>query len=475
MKVLLRSTNEVIDVEDDGFNEELHLRIKEKAKTVGELTPEEFTSGIGQALGSALRDGLKELGVGKVGEGEEGKTRGIVGKAEEKVIDISPRFDTTTRGAAMLAARTVPGWEGRYAGLSLEEAEVRSPEGDVHTWRVMRALATGDVSTLNDIKSHEAKRFGDVDPSVLRAMGIDRATMGTSTAGVLDAAIGGAMVPDPLADLIIIKRDRRERLASRAMRITSEAETITIPKENGVGVVTAVNENAAITETDSTFVEQTFQKRKVGRLARSSKELLESISGAFSLSTILSNQAARKFAVFFDQQGAQDGNATPPNHTNALALAGIATVSGTGGSASRAKILKLLLALPTEWREGTSLTFMGNSTITEIVANLEDGNGRPIYQGTDQPTRPFSDVGNAVAILEGVPYVELPFTEDDLFVGVLDEGFLVLDGGGMKVETTDVGAGAFASDQLVWKFTERRDSGVVDTAAFRVTDVDLTA
>ncbi|KKM00604.1 hypothetical protein LCGC14_1802770 [marine sediment metagenome] len=466
---------EIFLIKEGDFDEDLHIRVEDKkdkkddkkkkrtdAATVGDMLPEDLASSIGESVGTAFRGALKALGIGESDPGKKGKGRIVGPKEDDEPV---PRYSERVV-AYGVAARCIPGWEQQYKRLSKEEREVRTPEGDVKTWMWMRAIVDKDMATLKHLAEHDKKRFADLDqndPFI-------RATMGTTS-----AAVGGSLVPSPLADLIILKRDARERLFPRAMQLTSEAETLTIPGENVVGAVAGVVENVAIGETDSTIQQTVLTKKKVGRLARSSRELLESLSGAFSLSTILSNQAARKFGVYFDLQGSEDGDGTGTNHTNGLLNATIATVATVTGAISRTKILLLLLALPTAWREGTALTFMGNSDVTGFIAGLEDTTGRPLYMNQNAPTRPFSDAGNAIAILEGVPFIELPFALDFLYIGALQEGFAVLSGGGMRVEVTDVGAGAFAADQVVWKFVERRDSAVVEVAAFRKSIGALTA
>lgn len=469
IEVFVRATGVIAMIDEGDFDEALHAKVVRDApkkkddddkglvRTIGDLTPEEFAKGIGSATVEAMRGVLKELGVGEADLDADGKPRRIVSDSSRNADEPVNRWDDTTIAYGR-AGRAIPGFEAQYKKLPEAERAIRSPEGDVYSMRVMTAIAMKDPSLLNELKSHELKRFGDLDqndPFI-------RATMGTTS-----TAVGGALVPSPLADLIILKRDARERLLPRSMQLTTEAETLTVPNEATVGAVAGTAENATIGQTDSTLGDTVLTKKKVARIAKSSKELLGSISGAFSLSNILSNQAARKMAVYFDLQGAQNGDGTGTNHTNSIVNATITTVAAVTGALTRAKIIQLLHGLPTEWRDGTQLTFMGNSALTTIIANLVDSNGRPFYLPTDVATRPMSDVGNATNIVEGIPYIELPFTANLLWIAVLNEGFAVLNGGGMRIDMTDVGAGTFENDQVAWKFVERRDSAVVNTDAFR--------
>lgn len=475
IQVMVRATDKLCMIAEKDFDEALHIRVSEEddeeeddeeedddpEERDGQLTAAAISKAVGTAVGRAL----SAAGVGK--KDKNGKR--MVPGADDEPEEVE-RFSERTRmyGTAL---RCVPGFEARYARLPEDERCIRTPEGDVETWRwfnAVRAHQSGDESgmaVLKELADHDKKRRAELDGKdpFIRQLGTDT------------TAIGGALVPTPLANLIILKRDKKERLLPRAMRYTSDAETLTIPSEDTVGAVAGKLENVAIGETDSTFADLVLSKQKVGRIVRTANELLESISSAFSLSTILANQAARKIAVFMDDQGAQTGEGTRPNHKLAIAQATIATVATVTGALTRAKIVTLILALGTEWRDGVLLHLMGNANITAFISQLEDTTGRPLYSPQDAPTIPFSDVGAAVNVVEGLPYVELPFTADTLFVGALGEGFAVLEGGGIRVAVTQEGNGTFEKDQTAWRFTERRDSGVQNLDAFKKSIGAMTA
>jgi HK97 family phage major capsid protein len=79
-----------------------------------------------------------------------------------------------------------------------------------------------------------------------------------------------------------------------------------------------------------------------------------------------------------------------------------------------------------------------------------------------------------VNIIEGIPLIEVPFTTAVLMLGMLGEGFAVLDDAGIRVESTTEGEDAFKQDQVVWKFVERRDSAVVHSQAFVKSNAAMT-
>jgi len=465
IKVILRSDGSEVEIDHTELDDKLHRAVgAETPKRVADMTSEEFADVQARATAAALAgvlDGLQRTGEGGDHVDRSRLSAGGAGgdtNTRDKGVDI-PMYtrDNVSYGSAL---RAIPGWEAQYRTLPESERAIRTPEGDVNTWRHMKALVEKDSATLLTIR--------DADPILRLLKGKHRDNEYVARAlGGATAAAGGSMVPTPLSDLIVLKRDARERIAPRAMSLTSTALTLTIVQENAVGAVTGTAENADLTETDSTFSEIILSKKKAGRLVRSSKELLDDISAAFSLSTILSNQAARKLSVYMEAQSAQTGDGTGVNHKLAIAQATIATVAGVTGALTRPMLVDMQLALPSEYRDGGGLTWMGNAAVTAILAKLVDGNNRPLYSPADAAVTTLNDAAGAANVVEGYPYIELPITADNIYIGLLSEGFAVIKDGGIRVEVTTEADDVFKKDQVQWKFVERRDSGVINTAAFR--------
>lgn len=435
-----RSDGASIQIDESAFDAQLHERVEQQRRTVGDMSPEEFGGIIASAFTTSAREALTQLGV------------------------TQPRREQLATPAVPYgsALRARPAWENQYRTLPAWEREVRTPESDVEVWRFLRGIAHRDHAAVREVLARDP---AFKDPVLARALAEDT------------AAAGGALVPSPLANIIVAKRDKRERIAPRAMRLMTDADTLTVPAEATVGAVGGVAENAAIGETDSTFAEVTLRKKKAGRLVRSSRELLEDVSGAFSLVTILSNQASRKLAVYMDTQAAT-GNGTGTQHTDGLANNGsIGAITGTSGALTRAKVITLYNGLPSEWREGGGAVWMANSNVIGFLARLTDASDRPIYDLQNAAARPVADTlgTNVVNMVEGLPLIEVPFSTDILMLGLLEEGFGVLLDSGIRVEATTEGESAFSQDQVVWKFVERRDSAVLIADAFKKSDGAILA
>jgi len=440
------SDGAVIEIYESDFDESKHERIP---SSVGDMTPEGFAAMQAEATGSAIRQILEALGVGKpVGKPATGTPRDPNGDDDDG-DDQDP--EARAYGEAV---RAIPAWERQYRRLPGDERAVRSPEGDVRTWRFLKAHMERDFATMRQVIAE--------DEGIQRIVRAQRA-LGTG------GASAGDLLPTPLSDLITLKRDKIERIQPRALTVTSVSQTLDMPREDTVGAVAGVAENADIGETDSTFTELNLSKKKVGRLVRTSKELLADVSGAFSLATILSNQAARKLAVYHDLQEAEDGDGVGTNYTESLIEASISTVTATG-ALDRDLILTVLYGLPDEYRDSPGVVWMANAAMVEIIGKLEDANGRPLYSTANAPAVPVGDVNapaGVVNVVEGKPLIQVPFATNILMIGLLSEGFTVLMDGGIRVESTTEADDVFKKDQMMWKFVERRDCGVNNPEAFR--------
>lgn len=453
----------VVEIPDDQYDDAIHERSDDP--TVGGMESGALASMLGEAVAEGTRTVLEAAGLGKVNR------ETVAGRPSEDASqeDDSSRYHeySDESRSALEGMRATPAWEMQYSQLPEAERNVRTPEGDVLTHRHLTALYNRDTAGLRRVFDDYATHYGASREAYARA------ALGTG------AALGGKLVPVPLSDVIALKRDARERLAPRSMVVTSDGTTLRLPRENATISVAQIAEGAAITESNATFDEVILTKKKSAVISRSSKELMEDVSAAFSLTTILSNQFARKFAANFDAQGAQDGDGVGENHTDAIAEATITTTT-SAAAMTRKHIVDLVLGVPTAYRDGGGLVIMGNSAMTGFLSEVEDTTGRPLYGMGTAAAVPVSDSGpNVTGIVEGLPYVELPFTANLLYVGLLSEGFAVLKDSAISVEVSDQavvgGESTWERHQVAWKATERRDSAVVNAESFRKFSTAITS
>lgn len=446
IQVIERESEKTLHIDESAFDDDLHIRVSDaKPEDVGTITAD------------GLREQL-EVTFERFGE-KLGETLGNLSKPKRGRIQTENRtddgddeeYDEGTR-AAFGAGRTRAAAEAQYIRLPEAERAIRSYESDVmcHRW----LIATHE-------KDHEARR--EIERSPAFNGGQRGHTVGTD-------AEGGYLAPQPIANFIAMKRDAYERVAPNSISVTSVSTTLDIPLENAVGAVAAIAEAGTITPSDSTVAQLKLTKEKVGRIALISEELLMDQSASFSIVNLIGQQSGRKLGVFWDTASANAtaGGGVPSdkeiNNTNVSA-----TTFATAGTLTRAECVKALLAVPTAWRDGGGVVCMGNSTVTSFLSELEDANGRPIYDMASAAAIPVSDVGNATGNVEGVPYLEIPFDENRLLFGNLNEGFVVMRDGGLRINTSS--EYAFNSDQVAVRVLERRASGMLQEEAFSRTPV----
>jgi HK97 family phage major capsid protein len=447
IKVIERETEKTIQIEESDFDEALHIRIDTSERSESTLTVEGVTEQIEstvRAFGDQLTQSLQQF--------TKPQRESVVLTGDTQRDDrAGEQYDEGTR-AAFGSARTRARAERQYDRLSEEQRKYRSYENDVmsHQWL---------LAVVN--KDHEARRRIERSP----AFGGQRDhTVGTD-------AEGGYLAPQPLANFIAQMRDAFERIAPNSFQVTSVSQTLDIPTEATVGAVNPVTEGEAVTEANSTFGQLKLTKAKAGRLAKISWELLNDQSASFSVVDLIAQQTARKLAVAWDT-AAMD--ATPGFGVTAdrhLRGTGIdASPAWTDSAAiTRDEIVAALLEIPTPWRQTGNVVCYGTSLATQQLSKVDDDGGRPIYNMHDAAAIPVSDVGNAVGMVEGVPYLEVPSATHEMGFGNLREGFAVLMDGGLRIDTS--ADYAFNTDHITVRVLERRAMGYMQAEAFVKTPV----
>jgi len=107
----------------------------------------------------------------------------------------------------------------------------------------------------------------------------------------------------------------------------------------------------------------------------------------------------------------------------------------------------------------------GNLTIKEI-AQIEDLNGRPIFTPGMNEAGVISGGQGApgVGTIFGRPVLEVPASAGVMFLGDLNY-YGVLEHGQIRAEFSR--DEAFLTDELTWKWVQRRDGAVLQAEAFK--------
>jgi HK97 family phage major capsid protein len=449
IQVIERETQKLIDIEEAAYDKTLHARVTVEA----EAEPEGGDNL--DALRKDVLEGFKSLGAElkttlTAGAGERGRIEVRGPSPEDGETDL---YDETTI-RAMGGGQMRGECSRQYLKLPAAQREIRSHQGDVMSAEWIRANARKDMERVREIESSAGFHGGYSRADQITTPG----SPGT----------GDKLLPAPLANFIAVKRDSFERVQPNSMTVTSVSQTLDIPLELTTAPVEDIAEATAATEVATTYGELTLTKKKKGRLSLVSWELLVDQSASFSIVTMIGNETARKLAVAWDTEAA-DGSALGVGGTvDSSSLSGgspAASVTWTDpADPTRAEIVELLLAVPTAWRDGGGVVCMGNSVVTGYLSKVVDLNDRPIYGMADIAAIPTSDVGNANGLVEGVPYLEVPFGANIMMFGNLAAGHAVLMDGGIRLDTSS--DFAFNSDRVAVRVLERRSSGIMQAEAF---------
>jgi HK97 family phage major capsid protein len=192
-----------------------------------------------------------------------------------------------------------------------------------------------------------------------------------------------------------------------------------------------------------------------------SDEMLE--DSAFNLMDIYGRRCGEGIGVAEDTQ-ILTTNGVTPNLTEALA-GGVVT-SATTTVMIYEDLNTLFFALGKAYQP--NCTWLGGTLVATLLSNMLDTNGAPILRIPSQAPTPVTDATpQAIGTILGHPFYHVPATAGVLILGDL-RGYGILRKGGIVAKmSTDVG---FATDTVVFKFTERVDGRIIDDVAIKQTD-----
>jgi HK97 family phage major capsid protein len=250
-------------------------------------------------------------------------------------------------------------------------------------------------------------------------------------------------------------------IGPRARTFTSDATTLDVPREATFSAAAGVLEGGPITPADPTWASLTLTKKKSVVSTRSSREFIE--DNAFNAVGFLSEQSARTLALYNDAQDVADGDGVGANQTEALEAASITEVDAAVLALAYADVVDIYYAIESQYRRGA--VWMAASGVLKAMSNLLDGNNRPIFNPySGAPEMLSGGQGDpGIGTIFGRPVLEVPATAGVLLFGDLNF-YGVLDHGAIRAEVSE--HEAFLTDEVTWKWVQRRDGRVLQTAAF---------
>jgi HK97 family phage major capsid protein len=439
IEVILIATNERVTIKDTDFDESLHKRIDD---TVGGMNSGNFLERMGEIVGRAVGQALETAGAGQVD-----RTR----------VAAVPGDGTQNRGepdltSALAGAHCYPGWERQYDSLTERERRVRTPEGDLLSWMWARAYIGRDRQALMEVYREIHDKFGI--PGQRAAAPLTEGTDGG----------GGYLVPTPLSNTITTQLELMETIGPRAELYRTTAQTLKVPGEGASKMVaTGVLEEGTIPEDEPEFSQVTLTKQKATCATRSSIELIEDTP--FNLVSILSRQAAEALATYNDTEDAT-GNGTPPAFTDGLLNnSSIAEVDAAVGTPVYGDLTAIWYALKSPYR--AAAYWMADGLVISYLAGVVATDGRPLLGEPTGLVAPLTGGNGApgVGTIFGRPILEVQgWTTGNLMLGDLRR-YATLQDPTLRVAASD--QLLFLSDQIIWKFVQRRDGAVTQAEAFK--------
>ncbi len=381
-----------------------------------------------ETVEETVAERLKEAGVGKVDR-------------SNVAVNLDDGKGEGDKRLAGQAGRATPAFEALYRGLPEWEQKIRTPDVDHH-------IASWAVGVMRN----DHARMALAHDEIAKITGIRD----------LNVTSDSSLVPSPLANVIVEKKRKIQAIGPRSQIFVSESTTLEIPVEATFAAANGVAEGGTITPADPTWVTITLSKKKTIVATKSSVEFIE--DNAFNAVNFLSAQAARTIALSNDAQDMRDGDGVGTNQTDALEEAGITEVDAAATDVNFGDLQGLWYALPSQYR-ANAVWLAGNDVIRDL-SDILDGDGRSIFQTGMGPFEPLSGGQGAPGIgtIYNRPVLEVPATAGVLILGDLNF-YGVLEHGSIRAEfSKDT---AFLTDEVVWKWVQRRDGAVLLDDAFR--------
>ncbi len=240
-----------------------------------------------------------------------------------------------------------------------------------------------------------------------------------------------------------------------------------LPKETGTIKFAWSDENAKPAETEFEVGAINWSLHKLAGLTFISRELLDSsaIDVVALLTTMYSEQRGPfENAAFTNGSGGD----RPQGFRN---VAGVQTVAQSGANLNYNNLVNLLYGVKSQYRSSPRAAWQMTDANIARLAKVKDDDGRPILLQNNLMVggqRNTTLSGNQVlGWVFQWPVVENPdMAADEIIFG--DIRYAIFDTGGIEIETTMDGAGAFENHQLAIKYVDHVDGKGTIVKGFKV-------
>jgi HK97 family phage major capsid protein len=341
-----------------------------------------------------------------------------------------------------------------YRRLPEDEREWRNPDSDHYMAQWIRGRAYNDRATM--LQAH-----AKLEQMFPRAVMTEGTALGT---GAVATGTGAELVPRPLQNVVMIARDRIAKMRRFATIYQMTTQETNIPTAAAM-TAAMVLEGTGAAQSEPAIAQVPLIAHVAGVQARATKELVE--DAAYNLVTILSTRGGTALGKLEDEEFLKAGTGTKPHVTK---ISGTGYVLQTGAALAYTDMLGIYHTCGQQYR-GNAVWFI-SSSVLQLLGNVRDGMGRPMYQGMTETPAAITDDPGAAGTIFRKPVYEMDLTSGDIFFGDPSQ-YAIGDRRGITIEVSN--DARFLTREVVWMITERIAGNNTDTAAMQYTTAITSA
>lgn len=334
-----------------------------------------------------------------------------------------------------------------YSRMSDEEREWRNPDSDHYMAEFLRGQAWRNYGQMMTAQEKLDGMFG----RTALAEGAGAPSTGAFAAG------SGEFLPRPLENVVLIARDKVAKMRRWATQINMTNQVHTIPTAAAMTAYMTA-EGATSTDGNPTIASVGINAQKGQVTALASNEMLA--DSAVNLINMWATRGGAALGALEDLQFFQTGDGTPPNIS--AFLAGTAYSETTANALGFVDVNAIYYTLPQVYRSNAVWLIAPN--VLQLLSVLQNAtSGTQFYLGLTEKPGPITDDPTAEGTLFRRPVYEVPFTPGTIWFGDPSAAFVIGTRAGLQSQVSD--QVKFATDQVMWKLTQRFDGNNLDTSA----------
>jgi HK97 family phage major capsid protein len=223
--------------------------------------------------------------------------------------------------------------------------------------------------------------------NALRGRGVSNVlSEGTDTSG-------GYLVPEEFSGELIEALSQQNLFRQIARIVNTSREKLKIPVATAAGSANWMEENAAFTESDSTFGQVILNAYKLGTLMKASTELLE--DSLFDMQSYIAMEFARRIGVKEEEAFCiGDGSGKPTGVFSATGGAPIGATTAASDAITFDDVIDLFYSLQPPYR--IKSTFVCNDSTLKQLRKIKDKSEQYLWQPSVKEGAPDTVLGRPI-------------------------------------------------------------------------------